>query len=246
MIVDAYSFEGEKGEYKNIVCEIWPTPKELKTVCLERGVSSEAASQPYTFVRGLLRTGIVTKLSSATSSIARNLPQFGWDIYEHSVKMKHAIRVDNEIIQGKPFQLNEPFVFGKVIKKIEQITKLEPNWDSFNSRPIEINCVSNIVRLLLAIMEWRESLGLNIPAPFVVPTPDGGIQFEWRKELKYIEIATLPSTSDLEFLAIEKVAEGELELEGILKSDDEIKELLYWFVSGPTGSLKCHFDKTSL
>ena len=246
MIVDTYSFEREKGEYKNVVCEIWPTPKELQTVCLERGISYETAAQPYSLGRGLLRTGIITKLSSATSSIARNLPQFDWDIYEHSVKMKHAIQVDDEIIEGKPFQLKEPFLFWNGFKKIEQITELESNWDSFNSPPITIRCVSIMVRLLLTMMEWREDLSLDVPAPFVVPTSDGGIQFEWRKKFKYLEIASLPSTSDCEFLAKERVHEGDIELEGVLKSDDEIKEILYWFVSGSPGSLKRHIDKALL
>jgi hypothetical protein len=245
MIVDTYSLEGENGEYRNNFCGIWPTIKGLQTVCLERSVSDEAAAQPYTLTRSPLGPGIVVNLSSSTSSIARNLPQFNWVVYGHSVKMKHAIQVDDEIIQGKAFQFDDPLLFGKVFKRIEQITELKANWDSFNSHPISQNCLSIMLRLLLNIMEWRKALNLNVPVPFVVPTADGGLQFEWNDKFKYLEIASLPDSADYEFLAKEKAPEGEIELEGVLKSDDEIKELLFWFVSGLPGSLKRHLDKAA-
>jgi hypothetical protein len=246
MIIDNYSLEGGPTNYMNMACEIWPNPGELRTLCPEPGFSDETATQPFGFVTYGSGKRFVFKYSSPTSSIPRNLPEFYWKIYKHSVNLKRSIQDTNETIIEKPVKINASFLFGKVFKKIGQITKLGKNWDSFGSHPIEMECIKITVRILLAIIEWQESINLDIPAPFVVPTPDGGIQFEWKNKKKYLEIAMLPNISDVEFLAIEKVAEGDLELEGVIKSDNEIKELLHWLVSGSVGSLKKYFDKASL
>ena len=50
---------------------------------------------------------------------------------------------------------------------------LPPNWDSYGAHAIEPTCIGRSLRLLDAM----EAAGVLVP--WVVPTSDGGIVFEW-------------------------------------------------------------------
>lgn len=57
--------------------------------------------------------------------------------------------------------------------RIKEFGLLEPNWDSYGASAVSLSALDRAHRMVdqMAGLPWR---------PFVVPTPDGGIQFEWR------------------------------------------------------------------
>lgn len=67
-----------------------------------------------------------------------------------------------------------------VYEKLAEIAKLEYDWNSYGSPPIHKD-----------VIEWARSfydkLTLSID-PYVLPTPRGGIQFEWHNEKYDLEI----------------------------------------------------------
>jgi hypothetical protein len=79
-------------------------------------------------------------------------------------------------------QLQKPDWLGEVISDLRKISTLEQNWDSYGGRPISHK----------AILKATEILSLCIandtPAPWVVATSLGGIQFEWHTEGEDLEI----------------------------------------------------------
>lgn len=120
--------------------------------------------------------------------------------------------------------------FGEVFKKIGHFVKLAPNWDSYDSPSIEKECIGRGISFLKKLLQWREEIGLRIPAPFVAPLSDGGIQFEWERDTRYLEISIVPKSPTIDFLAMDQAPGGELVFEGSLKSQDDLKYFLYYFV----------------
>ncbi len=59
------------------------------------------------------------------------------------------------------------------LKKLGEILRLPPNWDSYGARPIDLACAWAVWPLLSAIM--RD----DSPPPAVIPMSRGHIQLEW-------------------------------------------------------------------
>ena len=57
--------------------------------------------------------------------------------------------------------------------RIKEFGLLEPDWDSYDASPISLSALDQAYGMVeqMADLPWR---------PFVVPTSDGGVQFEWR------------------------------------------------------------------
>lgn len=69
--------------------------------------------------------------------------------------------------------------------ELEELAKLEENWDSYGALPIDkevLNTVKHILHLL-------ENSGV-----FISPLNSGGIQLEWELDNQYFEIEIDPSS----------------------------------------------------
>lgn len=63
--------------------------------------------------------------------------------------------------------------------KLDRYLTLPANWDSYGADPISGRVVADV-------REFVAKLPAGVPAPFVAPTNDGGVQLEWnRSHLKY-------------------------------------------------------------
>lgn len=81
-----------------------------------------------------------------------------------------------------------PEWFNDVLFKLTRFLFFEPNWDSYGGQRIDIECVAAALRVLDKITD-RET-----PEPDVVPTSNGGVQFEWSEKGIEIEIEILTPT----------------------------------------------------
>lgn len=75
----------------------------------------------------------------------------------------------------------EPTVLG-----LEKILQLPEGWDSYGASRVQENVANSALHLL------ESTAGDNAPAPIVVPTSDGGVQFEWHVRGLDIELAVPP------------------------------------------------------
>jgi hypothetical protein len=69
------------------------------------------------------------------------------------------------------------------VTRIEHLTALAANWDSYGAQPVTAEAAVAAVRFLL------NAAYPEIAAPAVVPLPDGGVQLEWHRGGLDIEIA---------------------------------------------------------
>lgn len=106
------------------------------------------------------------------------------------------------------YQDNEPDWLWRTLARFKPLFALEPNWDSYGAAAIDPKVAVRGLNFLGRVLR-RES-----PAPNVVPTPDGGVQFEWRQSGVELEMAFGPG--DLTEIAFGDIASGEeWSLEGV-------------------------------
>ena len=60
-----------------------------------------------------------------------------------------------------------------VIKTLKDFKNLEPNWDSYDSEPIDHECIKNAIILVKELHKYGMEL------PYVCPLYNGMIQLEW-------------------------------------------------------------------
>lgn len=89
-----------------------------------------------------------------------------------------------------------------VTERIAQLCKLGKNWDSYGAEPISAACLQVGILLIRALLER------GAPTPHIVPTPSGGLQFEWFLADRELEIEVI-SPSQLAYFYED--AEGESE-----------------------------------
>ena len=61
----------------------------------------------------------------------------------------------------------------ELVQDIGRLMALEKNWDSYDAPPIDPHIA------IAAMKFWLINFGAEFPKPWVVPTNEGGIQFEW-------------------------------------------------------------------
>lgn len=63
--------------------------------------------------------------------------------------------------------------FLPIIAKLYELSNLPRNWDSYDGQRVRTECANAAFGILAA------TLGERTPLPWIVPTPDGHVQFEW-------------------------------------------------------------------
>ena len=74
------------------------------------------------------------------------------------------------------------------VGSLERLLRLGPDWDTYGGSPVDPKCVA--AALELASGTFRD----DTPAPSVVPTSRGGLQFEWHTGGADLEIEFLSAT----------------------------------------------------
>lgn len=110
-------------------------------------------------------------------------------------------------------------------KKILSFRWLTPNWDSYGSEPVNQRAIDVALNLI-------DYVGFgNVPAPRVVPVSGGGIQLEWVKGNRELEVEIHPHGS-IAYLTIhdgEPTSENEIEPREI---PSQAERLLSWLSTG--------------
>ena len=91
-----------------------------------------------------------------------------------------------ELVIGIDF--DPPAWFGPMVRSLERLLRLGPDWDTYGGCPLDPECVN--AALELAFQSFRD----DTPAPSVVPTSRGGLQFEWHTGGVDFEIEFLSAT----------------------------------------------------
>jgi hypothetical protein len=81
-----------------------------------------------------------------------------------------------------------------VIAQIEDLLQLSPGWDGHQAPRLKLETVFYAWRVLTVVCKP------NTPAPFVVPTTAGGLQFEWHRPGLDIEL-NVRAAAHVEFFA---------------------------------------------
>ena len=72
------------------------------------------------------------------------------------------------------------------LQAIAGLCRLDRDWDSYGGLPVRTDQLQSALTFIQYLS------GCDIPTPMVVPTNDGGIQFEWDLPAAEIEIRTAP------------------------------------------------------
>lgn len=214
----------------------------------------EASSEPFGFYRDLSKVNVIIEPSIATS-VTIGIPEFNtygvgnffiiFPTFQKTIQLLDETKTeeDDPRKQTPLLQITLREDYDEVINRIGKFSNLSYNWDSYGAHQIKRDCIERATNFLLEVIECMQELSLDTPAPFAVPTPEGGIQLEWQNLNKYLEIIIKKDSSDMEFFASDESPEGEFELEGVLISQIEAEEIIYWLSSGAVGSLKMLFGK---
>lgn len=202
-----------------------------------------SATDPLHLIDNISKGNISTKGLKTSSSSEVTLPESAWFVDSNRkiiafTKVILSHELTGVISSWRREHLLPQWIinegFDDAFKRIGHFVRLEYNWDSHDSPAIEKECISRGISILKKLLRWREEIGLKIPAPFVAPLSNGGIQFEWEKDQRYFEISVVPKSATIDYLAMDEAQGGELILEGSLKSQDDLRYFLYYFIERPS------------
>jgi hypothetical protein len=60
----------------------------------------------------------------------------------------------------------------RAVSQIASMTNLRPNWDGYGAEPVSLAAIQTALGILARMT-------VDVPEPYVLPTPLGGVQFEW-------------------------------------------------------------------
>jgi hypothetical protein len=98
---------------------------------------------------------------------------------------------DGLIVPSEHFRGERTEAYRATAERLSEIAKLEPNWNSYGAvvvHPATIGYVSSFVRDIAAVLSDYD---IELPVPFVAPTPLGGIQLEWAASGRELELEIL-------------------------------------------------------
>lgn len=105
-------------------------------------------------------------------------------------------------------------------QELNRLATLPDNWDGYDASPINENCIATARRLV-------KSLAGATPRPRVVPLSTGGVQFEWDKGGRSLEIG-VDAPDEINYLKFDPASE--IEECGSVASEDPsaIRSLIMW------------------
>ena len=108
------------------------------------------------------------------------------------------------------------------LETLSRLARLQPNWDSYGSRPLQERAIEAAFYLL------KLSAAAGLPSPHIGPVSGGGLQFDWSTQGKDLELEVLPDGG----LAWLRMEGGGTVTEGVLASSRDIgvQEQMRWFL----------------
>lgn len=80
-----------------------------------------------------------------------------------------------------------------VVKKCAEFLRLEPDWDSYGGKPVNLTTVQAAIAFLVRVVgRFGGSLGAKAIPLHVAPLSNGGIQYEWMHGDNGVEIEIHP------------------------------------------------------
>lgn len=229
------------------------TEKALENIIVlkystEPSITSEeefsSSPKPYRYYNPLTAGSVYLTTSVRSSSTNVVVPSSSWFVNAASSKtLVFAKPMLPEDLTWIPFTKEQQPQYGmneqyeQVLRTIGRLVNLPDNWDSYGGKPINEHCINNTLEILQYLLKLRDINGIEVPAPFVAPLSSGGLQIEWEEGDRYLQIGLLSETSEIEYLAIDKTNAGDLSLEGSMKSLNNLRGLLIWFIWGKTEDL---------
>jgi hypothetical protein len=98
-------------------------------------------------------------------------------------------------------------------ERLNRLATLPQNWDSYGAVPMHPKTMNRVRSVLLEILALG---GEGLPLPFIAPSPDGGIELEWKTTSnKELMLDIPPVEGHMAFLLVEPTDSGdEQETEG--------------------------------
>lgn len=84
-------------------------------------------------------------------------------------------------------------VYPGAIQRLQRYRSLERNWDSYGGLPPSEDTIDWALETLDEMRKAADDLGTALPEPYVVPGPEGSIQFEWEIGEKEFELELIIS-----------------------------------------------------
>ncbi len=90
---------------------------------------------------------------------------------------------------GQIGQVERPPVYINAdIEEIEALVRLEPDWDSYGAAAISPQAIALAKDLVVYTAIGAASLGIEAHPYYIGSTPTGGVQVEWRRDGREIQV----------------------------------------------------------
>jgi hypothetical protein len=127
-----------------------------------------------------------------------------------------------------------PLGISAAIHQLDEFRDLPPDWNSYGAEPIPEDAIE-VARDLLGAVALRYSDRPDLATPYVVgPIPYGGVQIEWRRPGREIEIEVGPRDY-LAYLKIEGYGADRAFSEDEGVSLEDVMELIAWVFNAESG-----------
>lgn len=140
---------------------------------------------------------------------------YGQSTRSSEIKRSTSFPNDSSIFLSKPGGFSD--VVSEMIQKLNRLSELLPNWDSYNADAPSQNAVTNALSFLV------NNYYLDLPFYFLAPGVNGEVMIEFKKGTHAAELYFLPDGSD-ELILFES---DEVKLEGDLNQG--IRQLIKFF-----------------
>jgi hypothetical protein len=114
-----------------------------------------------------------------------------------------GISLPNEFRRGERTE-----AYRQASGRAESLRRLEHGWDTYQARSPEKRSLEFALQFLRDSIGVLLDYGIEVPTPFLVPTPTGGVQLEWKVMDRELELE-IPKPSQFEFLAVDSDGERE-------------------------------------
>jgi hypothetical protein len=116
-------------------------------------------------------------------------------IFDFSDKVKRSTLSNREAVGVS--NTNLPRDIADALERLEEISSLGRDWDSYNSESPSRLAISTARSFIVALNRRNKA------APFFIgPIPDGGIQMEWQGTGGDLEVEIMPAGDSLNYLRI--------------------------------------------
>lgn len=132
-----------------------------------------------------------------------------------------GISLPSELRRGEKTE-----AYRQAAERADSLRLLEDGWDTYQARSPERRSLDFALQFLRDSIGMLLDYGIEVPTPFLVPTPSGGVQLEWKVLDRELELEVL-KPSRFEFLAVD----GERESEGTA-SRWMATRLIRWVITG--------------